>query len=107
MRQVTHLETHPQYAGNLAKIFGSPVSPYLSPVAPGVEMPYGFGELSGVDVHRAGRGAHAVDGAGEFSLIDVVILHFLEPGSVFASRSQSGNFTLDDNALPGRQGKIF
>ena len=51
--------------------------------------------------------AHAVDGAGDFVLMDVISLHFLEPGGVFVGRSQSGNFTLDDDALPGRQGKIF
>ena len=107
MGQVANFKTYAQDIGGPAKISGDSVGPFLRLLVAGIETPQGLGELSGVNGHRAGRGAHAVDCTGEFTLIDVIIYHLPEPGRIFVGRSQSGNFPLDHNALSGRQGKIF
>ncbi len=107
MNQVANLKANAQDAGNPAKIFGDPGCPYLSSFIPGIDTSQGLGEFSGVNGHRAGRGAHAVDRTREFALIDVIIFHLPEPGSIFVGGSQPGNFPLDHNALSGRQGKTF
>ncbi len=70
-------------------------------------MPQSFGEFPGVDGDRAGRGTHAVNRAGLFTLIDVIMFQLRESGRIFAGGSEAGYFALNDNALSGRQGKTF
>ena len=89
MRQVTHFKARSRDADHPVKIISDPGGPYLSSVIPCIETAQGFRKLSGINGHRAGCGAHAVDRAGKFPLIDVIIFHLPQPGGVFVGRSQS------------------